>query len=63
VIKGDRKTKDASDGDVQENVETEIFKHADQHEQSGVDVSKLRAVEGGRKAGDVNNGNEFRVKR
>jgi hypothetical protein len=48
---------------TQENVETGIFKHADQHEQSGVDVSKLRAVEGGRKAGDINNGNEFRVKR
>jgi hypothetical protein len=53
-----RKIKCASNRDELEGIRKGIFFHADQHEQPRVDVLKLRAIEGGRRAGCVSNRDE-----
>jgi hypothetical protein len=41
-----------------EVVKAGISRHADQHDQSGVDVAKSKTMEGNRKAGDADDGDE-----
>jgi hypothetical protein len=57
-MEGGRRAGNASDGDEKEGVRREIFRHADQYGQFGVDVLELRPMKGDRRAGYTNDGDE-----
>jgi hypothetical protein len=58
-MKDNRKTGNADDGDEFEDIKVRVSFHADQHNQSNVDVPKSRTMKGNRRAENTDNGNKF----
>jgi hypothetical protein len=57
-MKRNRKIACANDRHEKDNVETETFRHVDQHEKSCVNISESRTAEEGREAEDASDEDE-----